>query len=64
MSDMQQNGHNSNRLLPLGVKVDRGVADDEMFLFSFQYTRFLFIIDAIISSTKTGGNLRIETNMC
>ena len=61
MSDMKQNGHNSNRLSPLGGKDDGAFAEDmNYFYYRFDKHDFRYVIDDIISSTKTGGNLHIE----
>ena len=61
MSDMKQNGHNSNRLSPLGGKDDGAFAEDMNSFYSrFDKHDFRSVIADIISSTKTGGNLHIE----
>ena len=60
-SDMKQNGHNSNRLSPLRGKDDGAFAEDMNSFYScFDKQDFRSVIDDIISSTKTGGNLHIE----
>ena len=64
MSDIKQNGHNSNRLLPFGGgggKDDGAFAKDMNSFYSrFDKHDFRCVIDDTISSSKTGGNLHIE----
>ena len=63
MSDVKQNGHNSNRLLlsPLRGKDDGAFAVDmNSFYFRFDKHDFRSVIDDIISSTKIGGNQHTE----
>ena len=60
MSDMKQNGHNSNRLSPLGVKMT-GRLQRICSLSILVVINTIFVLSLmIISSTKTGGNLHIE----
>ena len=61
MSDMKQNGHHSNRSSPLGGTDDGTFAEGMNYFYScFDKHDFRSIIDDIISSTKTDGNLHIE----
>ena len=61
MSDMKQNGHDSNRLSPLGGNDDGAFAEDMNSFYSrFDKYNFRSVIDDIIRATKTGGNLHIE----